>query len=225
MHEKLRTGVGADLEALSASLKELAVEADAGKDSHELIPRARARAVQRLQKEAGELAWTRLDVLRRRHNLEWPDPTHHDPWAQPEEIERSRRRRLAEARETFLGQSLSQTSERLLGIVTVWGSDYPYRGSPLWEETVLDGVAAGIRGDFVNKWIAAARREEDHIARLAEASIGKELMKLQQVVKAGVTSIEQANQATASALRALDEVIPDLVWEHICSQMPPAQGE
>ena len=225
MHEKLGTGIGADLEALSASLEELAVEVDAGKDSHELIPRARARAVQRLQKEAGELALTRLEALRRRQNLEWPDPTHHDPWAQPEEIERSRRRHLAEVRESFLGQSLSRTGERLLGIVTVWGSDYPHRGSPLWEETVLDGVASGIRGDLVRECLAVARRDEDHIASLAETTIGKEVTKLQQVVKAGVTSIEQANQAAASALRALDEVVPDLVWEHIRSQVPRARGQ
>src|SRR6185436_2307078 len=111
MHEKLGTGVSTDLEALSASLEELALEVDAGKDSHELIPRARARAVQRLQKEAGELALTRLEVLWRRQNLEWPDPTHHDPWAQPEEIERSRRRHRAEVRESFLGQSLSRTGK------------------------------------------------------------------------------------------------------------------
>ena len=225
MHEKLGTGVGADLEALSASLEEVAVEVDAGKDSHELIPRTRARAVQRLQKEAGELALTRLEVLRRRQNLEWPDPTHHDPWAQPEEIERSRRRHLAELRESFLGQSLSRTGELLLGIVTVWGSDYPHRGSPLWEETVLEGVAAGIRGDLFRECMAVARRDEDHVASLAEASIGKELIKLQQVLKAGVTSIEQANQAAASALRVLDEVVPDLVWEHIRSQVPRARGQ
>jgi hypothetical protein len=92
MHEKLGTGVGTDLEALSASLEDVAVEVDAGKESHELIPRTRARAVQRLQKEAGELALARLEVLRRRQNLERPDPTHHDPGARPEEIESSRRR-------------------------------------------------------------------------------------------------------------------------------------
>jgi hypothetical protein len=225
MHEKLGTGVGADLEALSTFLQEVAVEADAGKDSHELVPRARARAVQRVQKEAGELALARLEVLQLRQNLEWPDPTHHDPGAQPEEIESSRRRHLAEVRESFLGQSLSQTTERLLGVVTVWGSDYPHRGSPLWEETVLEGVAAGIRGDLFRECLEVARRDEDQIASLAEVSIGKELIKLQQVLKAGVTSVEQANQVGASALRVLDEVVPDLVWEHIRSQVPRARGE
>jgi hypothetical protein len=83
---------------------------------------------------------------------------------------------------------------------------------------------AGIRGDLVRECIAVARRDEDHVASLAEASIGKEVTKLQQVLKAGVTSIEQANQAAASALRVLDEVVPDLVWEHIRSQVPRARG-
>jgi hypothetical protein len=225
MHEKLGTGVGTDLEALSASLEDVAVEVDAGKESHELIPRTRARAVQRMQKEAGELALARLEVLRRRQNLEWPDPTQHEPGAPPEEIERSRRRHLAEVRESFLGQSLSRTAERLLGIVTVWGSDYPHRDSRLWEETVLEGVAAGIRGDLFRECLAVARRDEDHLVSLAKVSIGKELIGLQQVMKAGVTSIEQANQAAASALRVLDEVVPRLVWEHIRSQVPRARGE
>ena len=225
MHDKLRTGVGADLEALSASLEEVAVDVDAGRESHELIPRTRARAVQRLQKEAGELALVRLEVLMRRQNLDWPDPTHQEPGARPEEIERSRRRNLAEVRESFLGQSLNRTGERLLGIVTVWGSDYPHRGSPLWEETVLESVAAGIRGDLVRECIAVARRDEGRLVSLAQTSIGKELIGLQQVLKAGVTSIEQANQAAASALRVLDEVVPDLVWEHVRSQVPRARGE
>jgi hypothetical protein len=109
--------------------------------------------------------------------------------------------------------------------VTVWGSDYPHRDSRLWEETVLEGVAAGIRGDLFRECLAVARRDEDHLVSLAKVSIGKELIGLQQVMKAGVTSIEQANQAAASALRVLDEVVPRLVWEHIRSQVPRARGE
>jgi hypothetical protein len=225
MHEKLGTGVGADLEALSAFLEEVAVEVEAGKESHELIPRTHARAVQRLQKEAGELALARLDVLLRRQNLDWPDPTHHETGVRPEEVERSRRRNLAEVRESFLGQSLSRTAERLLGIVTVWGSDYPRRGSAIWKETVLESIAAGIRGHLVREFIVMARRDEDHLVALAKVSIGKELIALQQVLKTGVASIEQANQAAASALRVLDEAVPDLVWEHIHSKLPRARGE
>jgi type I site-specific restriction endonuclease len=125
MHEKLGTGVDADLEALSAFLREVAVEVDAGKESHELIPRTRARAVQRLHKEAGELALGRLEMLLLRRNLEWPDPTRHEPGTPPEETERSRRRQLAEIRESFLGQSLSRTAERLLGICDGLGLGLP----------------------------------------------------------------------------------------------------
>jgi hypothetical protein len=225
MHARLRTGLeSSDLEALAAYLEELAALEDAGKDSHELLPRARFAITERIRAEAGELAVARLVELLQREELSWPDSTSQRR-ARPEEIETSRRRRLAEIRESFLAQSLARTAERMLGVVGVWGSDYPERGSTLWEETVLGGVAAGIRGGLVKESVELLRRDRDLILERTEASIGKELAALQQVLKAGVTSLEQANQAVASSLRVLDEVVPEFAWEHVRSQLPSARGE
>ena len=83
----------------------------------------------------------------------------------------------------------------------------------------------GSRVTFVRECITVTRRDEGELVSLAQVSVGKELIALQQALKAGVTSIEQANQAAASALRVLDEVISDLVWEHVRSQLPQARGE
>jgi hypothetical protein len=97
MHVRLRTGIsGADMDAISDFLTELDGIATAGRNSQELIPRARYAIAERLRIEAGELAVARLVALLQREGFGWPDPTHHHPKASSEEIERSRRRRLAE---------------------------------------------------------------------------------------------------------------------------------
>lgn len=226
MHVQLGTGLaGADLTGLAAYLEELHATAAEGKDSHSLLPRLRYAIAERLQKGAGELAVTRLVELLQREKRSWPDPIRHRDSASAEEIERYRRRRLDEVREVFLAQDLQRTAQRLLGIVQGWKWDYPDRGSPLWEETVLEGVAAGIRGELVKESTELLRRDRDMILDQAQGAIGKELEAIHAVLEDGVHTLEQANRAVASSLRALDQLVPEIAWEHVRSQLPHARGE
>jgi len=187
--------------------------------------RARYAISQRLQAEAGELAVARLIDLLQREKMSWPDPIQLGPSVSAEEAERSRRRRLAEVREAFLATGLKRTADRILGIVSAWGSDYPERGSPLWEESVLEAVASGIRADLVKEFVEVLRRDKDVLLDKTESSVGKELDALRKALQGGITSIDQANQAVASALRVLDEVFPEIAWEDVRSQLPRAKGE
>jgi hypothetical protein len=226
MHARLGTGLApADLEAITAFLKDLDTVSTTGKDSHELLPRLRYAIATRLRAEAGELSVARIVALLERSKLSWPDPTHYRPSATPDEIDRSRRRRLAEVRESFLAHDAKRTAERMLGIVRAWGGDYPDRGSPLWEESVLEGVAAGIRGQLLKEFVEVLRRDRELLLTRTEASIGKELAALQKAMESGVRSIEEANLAVATSLHALDEVVPEIAWERVRSQLPQARGE
>jgi hypothetical protein len=226
MHERLVTGIAnEDLDALGAFLDELEALSQAGKDSREILPRARYTISERLRGEAGALAVARLVALLQREKIGWPDPTRFRASATPEEIERSRRRRLAEIRESFLAQGFGRTGERMLGVVRTWGSDYPDRGSALWEETVLEGVAAGIRAQLLKEFVELLRRSPDALMSRTEELMGKELAALRETLARGGLSGEQANQAVAASLRVLDQVIPDLAWEQVRSQLPRARGE
>src|SRR4030095_1063862 len=152
MHGRLETGIGGpDLDALATFLEELDGSVQADKDSHSILPRARYAISGQLQARAGELAIARLADLLQREKLGWADPTRGGRGVTAEELERSRRRRLAEIKEAFLGAGLKRTAERMRGIVSAWASDYPQRGSPLWEESVLEAIAAGIRGELVQE--------------------------------------------------------------------------
>jgi len=226
MHVQLGTGIaGKDLDALVDFCVELDGIVAAGRRSFELLPRLRYGIAERLRSETGTLAVDRLVALLGRANLTWPDPTQYHPAAKPEEIERSRRRRLAELRELFVAQSFRSTAERMLGIISTWGSDYPDAGSPLWQESVLEGVAAGIRGLLLRDFVTLLRQDADALLRNVETSIGKEMAALQGVLAGSIGSVDQANKALASSLHVLDEVIPEVAWQQLRAQSPSARGE
>ena len=226
MHARLGTGLSpADLDSIDALLRDLDADAIKGKDSYSLMPRLRFTVGTRFRLESGALAVARLIAVMERANVPWPDPTHDDPIATAEEIERSRRRRLAETRESFLAQDFKKTAEQMVGIVRTWGEDYPDRGSPLWQATVFEGVAAGIRGQLLKDFVEIVDRDRNVVLSRTEAAIGKELAALQTAVAGGVHSIEQANAVVEQSLSALDEVVPELVWQLVLSLLPQARGE
>jgi len=226
MHQRLGTGLsGADLDAIAALLGELEAMAAEGKGSHDLLPRARWAIAEKLRAESGERAVARVVALLQKQELDWPDPYRPPASATPDEVERARRRRLADVRRAFLGDGFQRTAESLQGVVKGWGADYPERGSPLWEATVLEAVTAGVRGKFLRDFVELLRRDREQILGEAEAAVGKETAALQQAMAGGVHSLEQATRAVDGALKVLDEVIPTIAWQHICAQLPEARGE
>lgn len=226
MHARLGTGIdAAELEELSSQLAELDRLWRPGKGSHELIPRARYAIAEKVQLEAGPLAVARLRELLSREGMSWPDATHHHPSASEDEIERSLRRRFDDIEATFLSNDLKRTTDRMLGIVTGWGGDYPARGSALWEETVLEGVAEGIRARLDTEFIDLIRENKEVFEARTEELVGETFQVLQRSLESGVDSIEDASRAVAATFRALDEVIPQIAWEYVHAQLPHARAE
>jgi hypothetical protein len=225
MHARLGTELaGTDLIELATYLQTLHENVAEGEHSRSLLPRLRYAVTDRIVKETGELAVARLVELIQRAKMSWPDPTCYRPSATPEEIERSSRRRLGEVRDSFLAQDLERTAERVVGIVRGWKSDYPDRGSPLWEDIVLQSVAAGIRGRLVKEAADLLGRDRDLILEQAQASIGKEFDAIQSALEGGVHSLEQANRAVASSLGVLDGVVPEIAWRHVQSHLDDARN-
>ncbi len=226
MHQELGTGLQpAELDPLVAELEDLATTVEEGHGSHDLQPRGRAAVVEKVRLESGTLAADRIATLVKKADRAWPDPTIYRPDESEEAIERSRTRRHAETREVFIGMKYLRLAERLVGNVSGWGSDYPNRRSPLWEECVMEGVAAALRGRVIHECIAILERDRDELIGRIDGLIGKEVAALNQALEAGVTSLGQANQAMAGAMEAIDELVPQVAWEHIQKALPLARGE
>jgi hypothetical protein len=225
-HAQLGTGLsGAELDELASFLRELEAASAADRSSQTLVPRARFAISEKLRAEASELAVARIVALLQREKQGWPDPTRYSERASEDEIERSRRRRLGEVREAFVRSGFERSAERMFGIVRGWGGDYPERGTPLWDECVLEGVAAGIRAKVLKEFVDVLRRDRDALFAQLETAVGKQVEAMQSLLETGVTSIEDASRAVAGPLRVIDELAPKLAWEHLRSQLPSARGE
>jgi hypothetical protein len=226
MHASLGTGLaGPDLDAICSVLEGLADVVAEGRESHGLLPRARFAIAERLRREAGELAVARIAGLLDAHGMHWPDASHARPSATPVEIESARARRMADLRRVFLADDFARIADSLRGIVKGWGSDYPDRGTPVWEACALEGVAAGIRGGLVRDFVEVLRKDRDELLRRTEDAVGKEVRALQAAVAGGVRSLDQANQVVASTREVIDEVVPSIAWEQVCNRIPAARGE
>jgi hypothetical protein len=90
---------------------------------------------------------------------------------------------------------------------------------------VLEGVAAGIRGALMREFVELLRRDQALLLSRTESAIGKELTALQRAVASGLGSVEEANAVLMHSLRAIDEVVPEIAWEHLRAQLPSARGE
>jgi hypothetical protein len=225
-HAELGTGLtGPALDELARFVRDMHALSAPGRDAHALMPRARHAVGERLRREAGELAAARLVALLQRAGRSWPDPTRYSPNAEPQEIERWRQRRLDHVRAGFLANDFERTAQRMLGVVAGWGADYPERGSPLWEECALEGVAAGIRAQLLREFVDLLDRDREAVWSRVEESVGAELQELQRVLQGGAVSIERASAVVASSLRVLDELVPEVAWERLRSLLPHARGE
>lgn len=214
MHDRLATGLAPEgIDSIAAFLRDLDSTLAAGRDSNSLLPRLRSAIAMKLRAEAGELAVARVVALLEAEKLVWPLPSCYRPSADRAEIERSRRLRIAEVRQSFISHDLGRTIERMLGVVRAWGGDYPDRGSPLWEETALEGVAAGIRGQLLGEFVEVLRRERDRLLAQTEASIRRELFALQTSVVRDVHSLDHFDTTLANLLQTLDEEIPGIAWK------------
>jgi hypothetical protein len=226
MHDTLETGLATpDLDALVAFLQHLQKLSSAGRCSHALLPRARHAIAERLRTGAGELAMARLVTLLHGQGLAWPDAAPPHPRATPEEIEVSRRRRLDQLRKNFLTYDFARIAERLQGVVSGWGGDYPERGSPLWQESMLKGVAAALWAKLLQDCVELLKRKQKELRSLAETAVSRELAALQAAVVRPSASAMETTEAIASSLRVIDEVVPEIAWELVAGALPePGQG-
>jgi hypothetical protein len=140
----------------------------------------------------------------------------------PEELESSQRRRLGDTRATFLTYELGRIAERLQGIVSGWGADYPDRGSHLWQESVLKGVACAIWGRLIEDFVEKLEHDREHLLTRTERFMGNELAALRAALENRTGSIAETTDAVARALRVLDEVVPEIAWELVRARLSEA---
>ncbi len=109
--------------------------------------------------------------------------------------------------------------------MTAWKSDYPDRGGPLWQALALEAVATALRARWLKKFLELLRQERAEVEKKAAALIGEELAAINDCLRQGVSSLEDAHRLVASSMKILDEVVPDLAWQQVRAAFPETREE
>lgn len=213
-HQKLGTGLDASrLETLDQSMEQIVPHLSdcVGQD---IAKRVTSCCLHRLFREVGLLSWNRLVELMQRQGLEWPPPSGMSPSAGPEEIAQARERNRTVDGEAFLERSPAQVRELMLGVVKVWRAAYPAEDTSLWQETVWQGVAAGLRIELFEK-AAAAMQHDPAIIEAVRRLLEQELQATRELLSEGLQSPAQLKSVLADTDRLCRQRVPDLVWERV----------
>jgi len=222
-HRQLATGLEpADIDGLRSYLQELDKIGAPGAESHDPLERARYSIFRRFHLEAGKIAWRELEDRMRERGVSWPELVKAHPFLSAEEIDQERRRRLDDKRLDFLNDGIHKSSEIIVGVVTAWKSDYPDRGTPLWQALALEGVATALRARWLKSFVEGLRQERAEVERKAAELLGGEIAAINDCLRQGCGSLVDAHRLVASSLKILDEVIPDIAWQQVRTAFPEA---
>jgi hypothetical protein len=219
----LHTGISShELDLLRDYLTNAAETFSDGDQSQEVLPRCRSSILKRIHYEAGLLALDEMDDCLAKQTETWPTRFPRNPAISTEEAQAIVRRNQERLRKNFLNYSLRQSSFLIVGIVAVWKSDYPEPDSDLWKSVVLEAVATALRAKLMHLFATRLRHDRELIENKATELIGSKLTELNRTLQEGLISLNDAHRVVSSSLKILDEVIPDLAWEHLQKVLPEA---
>lgn len=217
-HQQLGTGLEVSmLEALDQGMEQLLPHLGdcAGQD---IAKRVTSCCLHRIFREVGLLSWDRVMHLIDRAGLKWPPPSGMSPSATSEEIAQAAERNRCVDGESFLDRSPAQARELMLGVVKVWRAAYPAENTSLWQETVWQGVAAGLRIYLFEQAAAAMQHDPQNIASV-QRLLEQELQSTRDLLSQGLQSPAQLKSVLAETDRLCRQDVPDLVWELVRPQV------
>ncbi len=213
MHQRLDTGLDADaLGRVALFLKEHAPPTEA---PQELALQVDYGVLNHLWLKVGELAWKQLSEAMGADKLEWelsPEMLH---GREPESVVHLKTQREKEIHQAFIALSASQTADLIHGEVRAWTTFYPKKGGWVWNETVLQGVGAGLRARYYE---AALSLWEDRPAELDEVLRGmmkQHLAAASKALASGIHSLDEANSLVSGLRQCCRETLPKTVWKYL----------
>ena len=222
-HQRLHTGISShDLELLKGYLVHAAETVSSGQKSHEVLPRCQAAILKRFHYEAGFLALDEMEDYLDKQKEAWPTIFPRNPALSSDEAQAIVKRNQIKLRKNFLNYNIHQSSFLIVGIVEVWKSDYPEANSDLWKSVVYEAVATAFRAQFMRLFTTRLRQDRQLIEKKVTELIGAKVTELNRTLQGGVTSLNDAHRVVSSSLKILDEVIPDIAWQHLLKVLPEA---
>ena len=219
LHSQLGTGI--DAEMRERLLRLLAAHSPAVEDSpHLSIEERIERSVLRhLFLRASEAAWLRFENLMAESGLVWPAQEGLAETLTPEELHRLREKHRDEIRLVFLAAPPEQQADLIRGDGKAWMYSYPARGSYLWLQTALRGVAAALCAQYFAAALELWMWRSPDFDRKLVSGVDEKLRPARDALQSGIQSLADAMDISSRVNEVCQTTIPAMVWTHIAPQL------
>jgi hypothetical protein len=167
-----------------------------------------------LRRKAQEHAWEKLEDNIVRFHIEFPIPPSMVHPADPVRKEKVTEERKKSAQDEFLNMPAQELAELILGNVPIWVYSYPGKDTYLWQLTVLQGVAAGLAGNLLMKYLSVWEENSPEILE----KIQKEFVdSIEEIRRRGesATTLPQVLSVSKELQRISREEMPEQIWKYI----------
>jgi len=171
-----------------------------------------------LRRKAQEEAWRKLEGYIDRFHIPFPiPPTMLDP-AEPVRNEKVREEQKRKAQEDFLMTPAQDLAELILGNVPAWVYYYPRKDTYLWQLTALQGVAAGLAGNFLMRYLSVWEENSSEMVKKIQQEFAGKIDELRRQGKSAI-NLPDVLSVSKELERVSREQMPEQVWKYIRSKL------
>jgi hypothetical protein len=171
-----------------------------------------------LRRKAQEHAWQKMEENIVRFHIEFPispSMVHHADPVRKEKVTEERKR---SAQEELLTMPAQQLAELILGNVPIWVYSYPGKDTYLWELTVLQGVAAGLAGNLLVKYLSVWEENSSEMLDKIQEEFADSIEELHRQGESAST-LTQVLSVSKELQRISREEMPEQIWKYIRSKV------
>jgi hypothetical protein len=175
-----------------------------------------------LRRKAQEEAWQKLEGYIDRLHIPFPIPPTMLDRAEPVRNEKVREEQKRKAQEDFLTMPAQDLTELILGNVPAWVYYYPRKDTYLWQLTVLQGVAAGLAGNFLMKYLSVWEENSSEIVKKIQQEFAGKIDELRRQGKSAI-NLPDVLSVSKELERISRDQMPEQVWKYIRSRLEVAK--
>jgi hypothetical protein len=178
-----------------------------------------------LRRKTQEKAWKKLEDNIVRFHIEFPIPPSMVHHADPVRKEKVTEEKKKSAQEEFLTMPAQQLAELLLGNVPIWVYSYPGTDTYLWKLTLLQGVAAGLAGNLLMKYLSVWEENSSEMLDKIQEEFADRIEELRRQGEFAST-LTQVLSVSKELQRISKEEMPERIWKYIRPKLedPSSRG-
>jgi YHS domain-containing protein len=215
LHEQLGTGIDPSMAARLRQILEGHGPPEPAGQTVSIEERIEGGVLRHLFAHAAESAWVRFGDLLERSGIVWPVQEGLAEHLLPEELDRMREKHFESIRTDFLSSTPAQQADLIRGEVKAWVYGYPRKGSYLWLQSALRGVAAALCAQYFAAALELWMWRSPELEVELSSALDERLQPAREALRQGIGSLADAMELAFRVEELCGKTIPSMVLASI----------